>query len=347
MESFVPAVLATTRDVRGMTQKELAHASRTAQSTVSKAESGQHRPEREIVEAWAEALRFPVDRFFAPISQVLPMVFYRKRASMRAGEVRRIEANLKLRASEIRTLLLAVDMPAVDVPEAAVSNAMDPASIARAVRERWQVPPGPIQDLSALLELHGVLVHEIDFGATRIDGLSIGDEHPMIFLRKGAPWDRLRFTLAHELGHLVLHHHLRGLPEEPEPEADMFAAEFLMPAANIKNLFSASLTLNDLARLKERWGVSMQALLMRAQSLARITEARSSRLWRELSRRGWRMQEPVAVDPEEPALVRELVRVHREELGYSVPQMASAVRLTADEFRELYCADDRGLRVVL
>lgn len=112
-----------------------------------------------------------------------------------------------------------------------------------------------------LLERAGIII-TIRFGVPEVDAIAqvVPELPPMIFVNQDAPMDRLRFTLAHELGHLVMH----AFPHpELEEEANRFAAEFLMPVANIRTQF-AQVSLPVLAMLKKVWRVSMAALLQNA-----------------------------------------------------------------------------------
>jgi len=97
-----------------------------------------------------------------------------------------------------------------------------------------------------------------DFGTRRVDGLSqwVGD-HPVILFDDAAPPDRVRLTLAHELGHLVLHAAAMSV-DDVEAEANAFAAEFLMPAEVVRPSLR-NLKIGRLIDLKCEYGVSMQA----------------------------------------------------------------------------------------
>lgn len=114
-----------------------------------------------------------------------------------------------------------------------------------------------------------------------------------------APIDRRRLTLAHELGHLVLHNEYAD--PDMELQANQFAAEILMPEAAIKP-FLHDLTLARLEAMKLEWGVSMQALIQRAVSLNTMDRSRQAALYKQLSSRGQRVREPGSDRiPDEPA----------------------------------------------
>ncbi|MCA6095928.1 ImmA/IrrE family metallo-endopeptidase [Streptomyces sp. SCA3-4] len=121
--------------------------------------------------------------------------------------------------------------------------------------------------------------------------------------------DRQRFTTAHELGHLVLHPHRRaGLdPKQAEAEAHRFAGAFLLPRERAEEAFSGPLMLREFAVLKQRWGISIQALINRAHDLGHIDQARRESLCKQLAARGWRTNEPVVVHPEQPTLLRAML----------------------------------------
>src|SRR5205085_1412705 len=128
---------------------------------------------------------------------------------------------------------------------------------------------------------------------------------PLFFLNARQPGDRLRWTLAHEVGHLVMH-------EVPSPsqesEADAFAAELLLPADEIESELEP-VTLPHLAQLKIRWRVSIAALLRRAHDLGLNTKSQYHRLFTRYSMLGYRHGEPAPVPVEQPGLVRQVLRV--------------------------------------
>jgi len=175
---------------------------------------------------------------------------------------------------------------------------------------QWRLPSGPVRDLSGWMESAGCVIFDEDFGTLRIDGMSQWlDSHPVVLLNNNAPTDRRRLTLAHELGHLCLHTGELGVavPEEAEQEANGFAAEFLMPADEIRSQLR-NLTLGKLHDLKRLWQVSMQALVERGYQLNRVTASQRTALYKQLSARGWRKREPLSdvLVPEVPTLANQI-----------------------------------------
>jgi Zn-dependent peptidase ImmA (M78 family) len=208
------------------------------------------------------------------------------------------------------------------------------------VRAHWQLPGGPIRNLTRLVEKAGVVVGLSKFSGAAVSGVTfrVPGRPPLILLNDLQPGDRLRFTLAHELGHLIMH---RFPTPEMEQEGNEFASAFLMPAIDLRPVFTGrKITLELLASLKPEWKVSMQSLLMRASALGAISPNQNRYLWQQISARGWRLREPAELEiaPERPTVLDSIIRTHLDALGYSVSELSSLVPLYEDEFVSMYGA---------
>jgi hypothetical protein len=132
----------------------------------------------------------------------------------------------------------------------------------------------------------------------------------VVSLFPGSSGDRDRFTAAHEAGHMVLHTFRPWVDADvKEREANLFAGALLAPERAIASAFDETMTLKTLAQLKAKWGMSMQALAMRGRQLGLISPDRSQALFRQISARGWRKNEPVEVPHEAPKLMRKLIEM--------------------------------------
>src|SRR5262249_30585164 len=149
------------------------------------------------------------------------------------------------------------------------------------VRAMWNLPPGPIANLVGTIEAAGGIVLRWPFGTPKIDGISrwAPGLPPVFFLNDQIPMDRARLTLAHELGHMILHD--APFPEM-EPEANEFAREFLMPSREIRRRLEGC-NLYKLSTLKPYWKVSMAALLYAAEELSVVTPRTARHLWSQMS----------------------------------------------------------------
>ena len=210
--------------------------------------------------------------------------------------------------------------------------------VGQSLRAAWNLPLGPIQNLTSVLESAGSIIFKFNFGTNKLDAISQWSPGlpPMFFINSDVPGDRLRFTLAHELGHLIMH---RIPTADIEGEADAFAAEFLMPAREIGPHLS-NLSLAKLAALKSYWKVSMQSIIVTAFRLGRITERQRRVFFAMLGKRGYRTDEPVFIPQEQPRLLRRVVEVHQQGHGYSLDDICRLVLANERDFKDIYLRDD-------
>jgi Zn-dependent peptidase ImmA (M78 family) len=217
----------------------------------------------------------------------------------------------------------------------------DPTSAARTTRSDLGLSPDrPIPNLTMALEKAGVSIFCLPIDLDERDAYSGWSGHdlnkPLIVLSSGRPGDRLRFSLAHELGHLVMHWSQRGEPKDLEEQANWFAGEFLLPEAAMRSDLLPPVTLMSLAKLKPKWGVSIQALVRRAKDLQIISPRRYHYLYQQLGAHGWRVREPENLDIplEQPRAFRKTAEVL---YGYPIDtrKMAEDLSLTTSFVNEL------------
>ena len=346
MDQFNHYMMTVARDARGLTQGELATKLNLVQGTVSKYETGSHDPPREFVEDLATALRFPAAFFYEPGRPYgLPPFHYRRRKKLSAKALARIIAEMNIRRLHLTKMLLSFEMkrntfiPEIDQDEyrGRGKGSLQAEDAARIVREMWMLPSGPISNMVELLEENGGVVVPCDFGtdlldamSQRIDGLPV-----LFFVNVNAPSDRLRHTLAHELGHMVLHTLTVKSDEEMEEEADEFAGAFLLPADEIRPQLRR-FDLRQVANLKIYWKSSMAAIAVRAQRLNLITPYQSKMFWLEMGKLGYRKREPNEPPREHPRLLRQMISFHMKKLGYSVSEMANLLMIDLLEFQDMY-----------
>ncbi|MCB9994238.1 MAG: XRE family transcriptional regulator [Hyphomicrobiaceae bacterium] len=337
-------LLRLARHLRGFTQKEAAAKSGIAQAIFSRLENGLIEPDAETRRNVADACNLPVeffdisDRVFGPPVSVHTML-RGKKSEVSARDVDMITAELNVRLFHLRRFLESVDFyPTNELPTLDVDRYDSVEKIAGIVRAHWKISSGPIKNLTRLMEKAGVVVGESNFHGASVSGVTFvaPGRPPIVLVNRNHPADRLRFTLAHELGHLIMH---RFPTSTMEDEANMFASAFLLPPNEMRDVFRGRrVTLELLASLKREWRVSMQALLMSAQSLKCVTANQARYLWQQISSRGWRTREPASLDfPfDRPTVLPTILRSHIDDLGFDVSELISISRVKATDFHELY-----------
>lgn len=157
--------------------------------------------------------------------------------------------------------------------------------------------------------------------------------------------DRTRLSIAHELGHLIMHRSfLRKAHAEIEEEAFSFAAEWLMPEAAMREVLRGPITLTSLAKLKPIWGTSIAALVRRAFHLNIITERQYHYLFQQMGNHGWKTREPEGLDipVEKPRLFRKMVEtVYGNPINYA--SFSADTHVSAQELRRILMNYEPGV----
>jgi Zn-dependent peptidase ImmA (M78 family) len=335
------------RELRAMTQKDLASKAALPQARLSRIETGQLVPAGDDLDRLAAAVELPQEFFFEPGSPAAVPLF-RKRAIRSAKTLGTIQARLNTAVLAAQRLLDAgvnIDR-AHFFPEPGEFSPEEPRLAAETLRRDWRLPVGRVDDVTGLIEAAAGLVLRVDFGSPDASAAFIGmhgDEARLWFLvntREDAG-DRVRLSLAHELGHAVLHRRLPTMEEsETELQAFMFATALLLPPSEFDRAvpFDA-LTLTEARRLKHAFGVSIQAIIRAAFERGRISRGRYTSLYKQLSARQWRTQEPDPIPVELPRVWPEVLRMHRQQHGFSTSDLAEIARVDEATLSDLFPED--------
>lgn len=345
--SFNPEMLILARESRSFTQTDLARETGYAQSHVSRYENGTLLLTPECVAKFASALGYP-EAFFAQRDTIYGLgssfLLHRKRQTVPATRLRKLQAEINIARMRIERLLRGLQYQHdYDFVTYEPDEDGTPEEIAQMVRFAWQMPDGPVRNLTRTVESTGAIVVLYPFGNKKIDGVSlwVTPTPPLFFLNDRAPADRSRWTLAHEIGHAVMHRHARP---EIEDEADRFASEFLMPAADVRSDL-VNLTIAKAASLKMTWRVSIQALVRRAKDLSVISPGTYKRLCVQIGARGMRTNEPNAIEGEPPSNLNAILEVHQTEHGYGLNELSGLALAEPNDFALLVSPPQGALRI--
>lgn len=332
-------MLTLARESRGWTQGKLAEKSGVSQPYISRIEKGLKEPTPDKLDALAQALRYSTEALALdePVLGV-DALFHRRLKTIPVTVLRQDQAQINLRRIQTRRLLQGIEFDAPNTfPRLDVDEVGGPLEAARLVRRAWRIPFGPISSVVTCLEDAGGVVVPMSFQTPRVSAAALwprGDQRPMFFINADHSGERQRFTLSHELGHMVLH----DVPEpEYEQQADAFAAEFLMPEREIRPQLEAHrLTLARLLNIKLHWRVALSAVVKRADTLGVISERQARSLWQMLNARGFKDREPSPIEPEEPTLLRSAIDLHQQEHRYAASELAAVAMVAEDEFQALF-----------
>jgi len=318
---FEPGRLIQALAARGLSQVALASMVGVSPATISKWKSGQQLPEADALESLSRVINVTSEWFTRPLPGKCSLPLFRSNASAHANARAMLEARLEWAQDIALSLGEFVDFPEVNLPKRAFT---DPEQITNAdieeaadeCRDLWNLGRRAVPDLAMAVEGAGVILVREETGVATIEGLSAWSQalnRPLVLLSadKGNGF-RSRFDLAHELGHLILH---KGIDRSTDParhklmedQAHRFAGAFLLPAETFASDVRHPVTLDSLLLLKQRWGVSVAAMVMRLWALKVIDDDTKGLLFKRRSAR-WGVKAEPGDDGRAPEQVRLLKR---------------------------------------
>ncbi len=329
------------RESRGINQTELAAKLGMANANLSKIEKGDVSLSDETIAKLSEITSYPSSFFFQPGDILAENLSFRKRGTVAQKLITPITAKANIVRLHVQHLTDTLGVKPATVPALEVGGDTTPAHIANEVRKRWKLKGQLIENVTQLLEAHGIAIANFPFITERVDSRCMLTENkqPIIFLNSQMLGDKQRFSLAFELGHLVMHTFFTvPLDRNINHEANLFAAEFLMPEEEIRKDFAGDVTVALLGELKRKWKVSMISLLYRADDLGFVTPNQKRYILQQFNQLQIRRREPVELDVpmERPELLRHWVAEYKSTKKLTTAQVAEALHLSTQEFVELY-----------
>lgn len=326
--SLIPSRITEARESRSMSMDELAKNIGVTRQSVSKYERGIISPTSEMLQAISVSLGFPVEFFHKPEGNTCAStspLFFRSKANIAKKVKNACKYQVKW-TNEIKKHLeqyvdfIPWDLPVLDKDYEDLSFE-DVEELALALRKNWEIGDGPIGDLIGILENHGIIVSQFtanDHCAfTGIDAFSCWDDGTPYVLYHSSQKSavRTRFSLLHELGHLIMHSSIvesdsikKDVVDLADAQADRFAAAFLLPATSFpKDVMSSSLA--SLEIIKRKWGAAMSTIIKRCETLGLLTENQINYLKRQMSTKKYWHKEPLddILTIAEPEILRDAI----------------------------------------
>lgn len=265
-------------------------------------EKGEVIPDAEKINMLSKALNISPDYFFRTTKVEFSDIEYRKLNRMPQKDVAIINETTKeylsryLELEEIIGLPHSFDNPLKDFGKVTTYEQVNDA--ANLLREKWSLGTGPIFNIVELLEDKNIKVVKLNVDED-FDGLQtfVNKIIPVVAYneRKANKPDRIRFTLLHELAHLLLN--LEECNErQKETLCHQFAGAMLLPEATIKAELGNhrnKLSTLELGNIKKQYGISMQAIVMRAKVCGIINDNYTKQFFFLIRQQNWKVDEPV------------------------------------------------------
>lgn len=349
-ETAIPDRIKEARIYRGFTQQELANAIGLSKQSVCKYEIGKNKVPVDVLIKITNILNFPIRFFYKKkiaTENIDGEVYFRSSAIPSKKKDMLIQKLNYLSAEITNFIELYIKLPVInliDVEYKKEYSNQDIGNIVKQLRHHWGLSDKPIDNLTYTMQENGCVIARLFLDSEKTDGYSkwIG-ERPYTFLNteKNAAV-RARFTLAHELGHIVLHRNLKKGEniKKREKEANYFAGEFLFPNETVLDEI-AFVTLDALLPLKAKWGISIGAIVRRCLDLELITEERYLLLQKQISKRKWRTFEPLddTIKCEKPRLFNEAFNLLIDNGVLVKSDILNSILFSEDELVKICCLE--------
>lgn len=353
---IIPARIRQARESRGYTTSELAELIDVSKQTISQYEMGKITPSNRAMLQLSTALEYPIVFFEKEYPHSIMSsgpVFFRSRKTTKVKAKKAAIAKISIFKEIADYFEQYLDFPPVNLPEVDyLDNRKDLTleqieQYAMVLRKCWGLGDGPIPNLMNVVQKNGIMVSEMRLGYSKIDAFSVfKDGRPYIFLSGDKESNaKMRFSIAHELGHLVMHSDIvsdeeldkKVIDEKLEYEANKFAAAFLLPSKSFSGEVTSS-SIDYFIRLKGKWLSSIASMIYRCDDLGLLSENQIRYLKSQMtSRRYWKC-EPLdeKIQIETPFLFKQAVDLLLNNLIVTKSEIVNSIGCRAEEI-ELYC----------
>jgi transcriptional regulator with XRE-family HTH domain len=298
------------RKANRMSMRNLAGKADISAMAISKYERDMDTPSSGVLLRLANALNVSIDFFFRTMTISIQLQIYRKHSALGIKEQEVIQVRIQEwleRYLEVESFFEDAKQE-TNLPHYMVFDAEKVEKAAIELRDFWNLGLDPIEDLTLLLEDHGIKVGMVQ-GFEHFDACTfMAEQTPIIVTKAALPGDRQRFNLGHELGHLILE-----INEKLDAEkiSNRFVGAFLAPAQSVRfelGYERSTIDMQELYLLKQKYGMSMQAWIYRAKDLEIITKDTATRLFHNFRVNGWYRLEPgKALPTEKPLRMERLI----------------------------------------
>ena len=358
----IPYRIKQARVSRGLSMVELSELVSVSKQAISQYEMGKNAPSKAILNSIAMVLRYPISFFYKPVpvnENASSAVFFRSRKTARVKALSAAREKIEIFREINDYLEQYVDFPILNLPKITYEdegiNPIDNEQIeqyALILREYWGLGKGPIDNLISIVQKNGIMVSKMQLRLNKLDAFSVWfDNKPFIFLSSDKDTNvRIRFDIAHELGHLLMHADYyseedlknSAIHEKLENEADRFAGAFLLPKESFsKDVFSTSI--DHFIQMKAKWVVSIGCMIYRCDTLGILSSNQIKYLKDQMTTRVYWRREPLdrEMPVEKPFAHKQAILLLLENGIITPGQLVEETGCSAEEI-EQYCYLDKG-----
>lgn len=331
-----------------MSKKELAKQVHVSPMAISNYENGKRKPNMELLKKMAEVLGVRVADFLVVRNEKFMFCHgdFRKNSTLSDAQQEYVRESVEEYFNRYMTIVEILGRDVLpDAPSTGVLSLTDDLEgDAHLLRRHLNLAvDGPIDNLTEILENKGILIYVLEINNDKFSGMNgLVNGRPYIVVNKNMSPERNRSTIVHELSHLMF-----KWPEDMEDSkiedlATAISGAFLFPKTDaIRELgIHRTAISKDMLLVAQEYGISMFLLVKRAQLLSIISESVAKDFYIAVSKAGWRKNEPIRIEKENPTLFKQLVYRAVNEKEISMQRGAELLKIPYDEIVVHCCFRD-------
>jgi len=335
---FAGASLRLARTFSGLTLEELAEQVGKSKQFIHKLETNVDKPTEFLADQLASCLDVYPEFFYDVKSDAISeeQFHFRKLRTTKVAIKQKAIAKGEIFKRLIDFCDSRLDLPKYGFIERPVSTLEDIERAAEELRQHFGLGSGPIQNITRVVENAGTFVTTFKDISGEVDALSISAARPIIVRNENDKYAcRLRFDVAHEIGHFVMHGGVQTGDRVTESEANRFGGAFLLPRSVFAKEFPVSssgrISWKSLSEIKLRWRASKSAMLMRARQLGLIDDhqLRGGIIALKNNSEAKKEVEDDSIEIERPVLLDKSIRLITRHYGMSLEDIGRELNIKA------------------
>jgi Zn-dependent peptidase ImmA (M78 family)/transcriptional regulator with XRE-family HTH domain len=344
--------LLAARKQAGLSQDQLVEKinGEVKKTAIAKYERGEMMPRFNIIEKLARALNQPEDYFFRTLTLDIEKVEFRAKAGISTRRSEMLQQSILSRTEnyfELEHLMGITTLFANPLQGIVIYSSHDVETAAETLRQKWQLGDNPLGSVMGIFENKGIKVIEIDWDED-FEGYSayVNKLFPVIAIRKSATTERKRFTAFHEAAHLLLQFDKTLKAATIEKLCHYFAGAMLFPkSAYLREVGSVRYRINkfEMGLLKDKYGISAQALVRRGENLGVISRAHTVPMIEIIKQDKYEMHIGSNRSVDRPTRFDQLITRALNEGSLSLTKAAMLAGMDFDKFIQYYTDNEHTI----
>lgn len=290
METVVASRIRNSRIQKGYSLQEVAEKIGVSKQMINKYEKGDSIPTSDKLIAFSKLFGQKVDYFFRKPEVEIAEINFRKKSKFSNKKVNALKEEVRIQIENylyIENVCNLSSAFANPIAQSPIHSKEDVFAACESLRKAWNIGNDTIHNIIQLLEDKEIKVIEIDEDTNCFDGLAtiVDEKYYVIVINKTMPIERKRFTILHELGHLLLDlTHFSD--KEKESYCHVFASEMLLSKQNILVEFGNNrkkISFNELINIQEKYGISISAIMYKLGELKIISQEKLTEFYKRLN----------------------------------------------------------------